>query len=70
MTTLYAPSTLGSFLREFTLGRVRQPGAVASRFLSGLAEIAPIVAGGGGRVMIDIDVSSSFSYVGTLGVSE
>jgi len=59
----YAPSTLGSFLREcsflreFTFEHVRQPGAVASRFLCGLTEIAPIVAEDGGRVMIDIDNS-------------
>jgi len=29
----YAPSTLGSFLREFTFGHVRQLDAVGSRFL-------------------------------------
>ena len=33
----YAPSTLGSFLRAFTFGHVRQLDAVASRFLVGLA---------------------------------
>jgi hypothetical protein len=32
----YAPSTLGSFLRAFTFGHVRQLDAVASRFLAGL----------------------------------
>ena len=32
----YAPSTLGSFLRAFTFGHVRQLDAVASRFLTGL----------------------------------
>jgi hypothetical protein len=30
---LYAPSTLGSFLRAFTFGHVRQLDAIASRFL-------------------------------------
>ena len=49
MTTLfdrpYAPSTLGSFLRAFTFGHVRQLDAVASRFLCALAESTPIVAG-------------------------
>ena len=35
----YAPSTLGSFLRKFTFGHVRQLDAVASRFLSNLAEL-------------------------------
>ena len=33
----YAPSTLGSFLREFSFGHVRQLDAVASRLLVGLA---------------------------------
>ena len=33
----YAPSTLGSFLRAFSFGHVRQLDAVASRFLARLA---------------------------------
>ena len=33
----YAPSTLGTFLRQFTFGHVRQLDAVASRFLSASA---------------------------------
>ena len=36
-TSCYAPSTLGSFLRSFTFGHVRQLDAVASRFLASLA---------------------------------
>jgi hypothetical protein len=52
----YAPSTLGSFLREFTFGHVRQLDAVASRFLCALAEKTPVVAGiDTGRVLVDID---------------
>jgi Transposase DDE domain group 1 len=52
----YAPSTLGSFLREFTFGHVRQLDAVASRFLCALAEKTPLVAGiDTGRVLVDID---------------
>ena len=54
----YAPSTLGSFLRAFTFGHVRQLDAVASRFLTGLAAQTPLIAGpdaNGGRVMVDID---------------
>src|SRR6186713_1392190 len=35
----YAPSTLGSFLRAFTFGHVRQLDAVASRFLTALARL-------------------------------
>lgn len=62
MTTLfdrpYTPSTLGSFLRAFTFGHVRQLDAVASRFLCALTELTPIVAGiDRGPVMIDIDDS-------------
>lgn len=34
---VYAPSTLGSFLRAFAFGHVRQLDAVASRFLTALA---------------------------------
>lgn len=54
----YAPSTLGSFLRSFSFGHVRQLDAVASRFLTRLADLAPLVATSsdpGERVMIDID---------------
>ena len=40
----YAPSTLGSFLRSFTFGHVRQLDAVASRFLARLAGRAPLIA--------------------------
>ena len=35
-SSIYAPSTLGSFLRKFTFGHVRQLDAVASRFLAAL----------------------------------
>lgn len=35
----YAPSTLGSFLRAFTFGHIRQLDAVASRFLLALAKL-------------------------------
>lgn len=53
----YAPSTLGSFLRAFTFGHVRQLDAVASRFLTRLAGQAPLIATppAGGPVMVDID---------------
>lgn len=40
-TGIRAPSTLGTFLRAFTHGHVKQLDAVASRFLTGLAEHAP-----------------------------
>ena len=50
----YAPSTLGSFLRSFTFGHVRQLDAVASRFLAALRAQAPPCEGSG-RVLVDID---------------
>ena len=40
----YAPSTLGSFLREFRFGHVRQLDAVASRVLVNLTGHAPLPA--------------------------
>ena len=57
-THAYAPSTLGSFLRSFTFGHVRQLDAVASRFLTRLAEQTPLCGAAHQRtqrVMVDID---------------
>jgi hypothetical protein len=52
----YAPSTLGSFLRAFTFGHVRQLDAVASRFLTGLADRTPLVVIDESRpVLVDVD---------------
>ena len=51
----YAPSTLGSFLRSFTFGHVRQLGAVARRWLFNVAWVAPIVAGLDENALVDID---------------
>src|SRR3954464_14907220 len=53
----YAPSTLGSFLRSFTFGHVRQLDAVASRFLLNLAEHTGLLVGGqdSGPVLVDLD---------------
>ena len=51
----YALSTLGSFLREFTFGHVRQLDAVASRFLAQLHARTPLLAGIDGPVMVDLD---------------
>jgi hypothetical protein len=51
----YAPSTLGSFLREFRFGHVRQLDAVASRLLTGLGERTPLLAGIDGPVLVDLD---------------
>src|SRR6186997_897509 len=63
-TRAYAPSTLGSFLRAFTFGHVRQLDAVASRFLSGLADQTPLFGSPrtgssglaeAGHVLLDVD---------------
>ncbi|HET7666159.1 MAG TPA: IS1380 family transposase [Mycobacterium sp.] len=54
----YAPSTLGSFLRAFTFGHVRQLDAVASRFLTRLGERAPLLPARvdtDGHVLVDVD---------------
>jgi hypothetical protein len=40
-----APSTLGTFLRAFTFGHVRQLGAVAAGFLVALAQLVPLLTG-------------------------
>jgi hypothetical protein len=51
----YAPSTLGSFLRAFSFGHVRQLDAVASRFLAGLAGRTPVAAGVDELAIVDVD---------------
>ena len=51
----YAPSTLGSFLREFSFGHVRQLDAVASRFLTALALRSPLFDHTAGLVLLDVD---------------
>jgi hypothetical protein len=54
-TSVYAPSTLGSFLRTFTHGHVRQLQAAARDTLIGLAARAPILAGADTLCFVDID---------------
>ncbi len=64
-TNAYAPSTLGSFLRTFTFGHVRQLNALASRPLIGLAAHAQQIGAVGdigaagdeadSLVLVDID---------------
>ena len=51
----YAPSTLGSFLRSFSFGHVRQLDAVAARWLVNIAAVSPIVTGIGEYALVDID---------------
>jgi Transposase DDE domain group 1 len=51
----YAPSTLGSFLRAFAFGHVRQLDAVAARQLGRLHARTPVLAGIDGAVLVDLD---------------
>jgi hypothetical protein len=54
-TSVYAPSTLGSFLRTFTHGHVRQLQAAARDTLIGLAGRAPLLPGADTLCFVDID---------------
>jgi hypothetical protein len=78
---VYAPSTLGSFLRAFEFGHVRQLDAVASRFLTGLTrESTELLPAGEGYTFVDIDDTiievegylkqgASFGYSGVRGLN-
>ena len=61
-TGTYAPSTLGSFLRTFTFGHVRQLDAVAARWLPVLAAVAPITTGIDELALVDIDDTIKATY--------
>ena len=52
---VYAPSTVGSFLRAFTHGHVRQLQAVSREFLIGLAGRAPLLPGAAAVTFVDVD---------------
>jgi hypothetical protein len=60
-----APSTLGSFLRAFDHGNVRQLGAVHRRVLVGLAEQTPLLPGADMLAFVDIDAMQRRVYGGT-----
>jgi hypothetical protein len=64
VTGTRAPSTLGTFLRAFTFGHVRQLDAVAARLLANLARRAPLLAGATGLVYVDVDdtVRQTYGY--------
>lgn len=59
MTTLfggvYAPSTVGTLLREFTFGHTKQLESVLRNHLPQLAERVDLLPGGGTRAFVDID---------------
>ena len=52
---LRAPTTLGTHLRGYRFGQVRQLDAVASRLLVNLAELSPILAGADQVAYLDLD---------------
>ncbi|MFZ0833599.1 MAG: IS1380 family transposase, partial [Mycobacterium sp.] len=52
---VYAPSTIGTLLREFTFGHARQLESVLGEHLAGLCERVDLLPGGDGRAFIDID---------------
>jgi Transposase DDE domain group 1 len=54
-TGVRAPSTLGTFLRAFTFGHVRQLDAVAARLLAQLAARTPLLPGADRIAYVDID---------------
>jgi hypothetical protein len=59
-----APSTLGTFLRTFTFGHVRQLDAIAARLLQRLAAVAPLLPGADRWLVVDIDdtVRQTYGY--------
>ncbi|HMG65604.1 MAG TPA: IS1380 family transposase, partial [Streptosporangiaceae bacterium] len=57
-----APSTLGSFLRSFTWGNVRQLDAVSRRLLAELARQVPLLPGGDVLAFIDMDAMQKRVY--------
>ncbi|MFZ0117989.1 MAG: IS1380 family transposase [Pseudonocardiaceae bacterium] len=57
-----APSTLGTFLREFTWGNVRQLDAVARETLTGLSRNAPLLPGADSSAFLDVDSTISRVY--------
>src|ERR1700734_625900 len=57
-----APSTLGSHLRSYTWGNVRQLEKVNGRLLAGLAGRAPLLPGKDALAFIDIDATQKRVY--------
>ena len=59
-----APSTLGTFLRSFTFGHVRQLDGVAAHFLARLAAGCPVLTGADQVAFVDLDdtVRQTYGY--------
>src|SRR5450830_1495738 len=62
LTAGRAPSTLGTFLRSFTFGHVRQLDAVASRVLVNLSGRVPLLVGADQVAYLDIDDTIKATY--------
>ena len=52
---VYAPSTVGTLLREFTFGHARQLDSVLSEHLAGLCQRVDLLPGSDVRAFVDID---------------
>jgi Transposase DDE domain group 1 len=61
-TGLYAPSTLGSFLRSFAFGHVRQLDAVAARLVANLVGQTPLLADAARIAYLDVDDTIRATY--------
>jgi Transposase DDE domain group 1 len=61
-TGIYAPSTLGSFLRSFAFGHVRQLDAVAARLVADLAVRTPLLPDAGQIAYLDVDDTIRATY--------
>lgn len=59
----YAPSTLGSFLRSFTFGHVRQLDAIASRFLIALAGLTGLLGASAVTALEDADTDRGYALL-------
>jgi hypothetical protein len=59
-----APSTLGTFLRRFRFGHVRQLDAVAAALLARLAAASPVLPGAAAVTFLDLDdtVRQTYGY--------
>ena len=61
-TGISAPSTLGSFLRSFAFGHVRQLDAVAARLVANLAGQTPLLPDAGQIAYLDVDDTIRATY--------
>ena len=63
-TGIRAPSTLGTFLRSFTFGHVRQLDKVATQLLVNLAGHTPLLRDAGRICLVDVDdtVKPTYGY--------